>query len=72
MLVCGTQTHGGLNHSLDALRDAFAKAKLPAEIEMCAGTKLGWSPTDSHVYDHDQVEKARPRMLALFDRALAV
>jgi carboxymethylenebutenolidase len=55
----------------DTLRDAFAKAKLPAEIEVYAGTKHGWCPTDSHVYDHDQAEKAWGRMLALFDRALA-
>jgi carboxymethylenebutenolidase len=55
----------------DTLRDAFAKAKLPAEIEVYAGTKHGWCPTDSHVYDHDQAEKAWGRMLALFDRSLA-
>jgi len=54
----------------DTLRDAFAKAKLPAEIEVYAGTKHGWCPIDSHVYDHDQAEKAWGRMLALFDRAL--
>ena len=55
----------------DTLRDAFAKAKLPAEIEVYAGTKHGWCPTDSPVYDHDQAEKAWTRMLALFKRALA-
>jgi carboxymethylenebutenolidase len=54
----------------DTLRDAFAKAKLPAEIEVYAGTKHGWCPTDSHVYDHDQAEKAWGRMLALFGRSL--
>lgn len=53
------------------LRDAFAQAKLPAEIEVYADTKHGWCPTDSHVYDHDQAEKAWARMLALFSRALA-
>jgi carboxymethylenebutenolidase len=55
----------------DTLRDAFAKAKLPAEIEVYAGTKHGWCPTDSKVYDHAQAEKAWGRMLALFERALA-
>jgi carboxymethylenebutenolidase len=54
----------------DTLRDAFAAAKLPAEIEVYAGTKHGWCPTDSPVYDHDQAEKAWSRMLALFKRAL--
>ena len=53
------------------LRDAFAKASLPAEIEVYAGTQHGWCPTDSHVYDHDQAEKAWGRMLALFGGALA-
>ena len=55
----------------DTLRDAFAKAKLPAEIEVYAGTKHGWCPTDSAVYDHAQAEKAWGRMLALFGRSLA-
>ncbi len=55
----------------DTLRDAFAKAKLPAEIEVYAGTQHGWCPTDSQVYNHDQAEKAWSRMLALFKEALA-
>jgi len=53
------------------LRDSFAKAKLPAEIEVYAGTQHGWCPTDSHVYNHDQAEKAWSRMLALFGSSLA-
>lgn len=55
----------------DTLRDAFARAKLPAEIEVYAGTKHGWCPTDAAVYDHDQAEKAWSRMLALFSRSLS-
>ena len=55
----------------DTLRAAFDKAKLPAEIEVYAGTKHGWCPTDSPVYDHDQAEKAWERMMALFAKALA-
>ena len=55
----------------DVLRAAFAKAGLPAEIEVYAGTKHGWCPLDSKVYDHDQAEKAWSRMLALFHSALA-
>ena len=54
----------------DTLRAAFDTVKLPAEIEVYAGTKHGWCPTDGRVYDHDQAEKAWGRMLALFDRAL--
>jgi carboxymethylenebutenolidase len=53
------------------LREAFAKAKLPAEIEVYPGTIHGWCPIDSRVYDREQAEKAWGRMLALFSTALA-
>jgi carboxymethylenebutenolidase len=53
------------------LRDAFAKANLPAEIEVYAGAQHGWCPPDSQVYNHDQAEKAWSRMLVLFETALA-
>jgi carboxymethylenebutenolidase len=55
----------------DVLREAFAKAHLPAEIEVYAGTMHGWCPPDSHVYDHDQAEKAWSRLLALLNSSLA-
>ncbi len=55
----------------DVLRDYFAKAHLPAEIEVYAGTLHGWCPPDSQVYNHDQAEKAWTRMLALFSDSLA-
>jgi carboxymethylenebutenolidase len=55
----------------DVLRDAFANAKLPAEIEVYAGAMHGWCPPDSQVYNHDQAEKAWSRMLVLFKTALA-
>ncbi|MGH8443121.1 MAG: dienelactone hydrolase family protein [Nevskiaceae bacterium] len=55
----------------DTLRAAFAQAQLPAEIEVYAGTKHGWCPTDSPVYEHDQAEKAWSRTLALFGKALS-
>lgn len=55
----------------DILRDAFAKAGLPAEIEVYAGAKHGWCPPDSAVYNAAQAEKAWERMLALFGKALA-
>jgi carboxymethylenebutenolidase len=53
------------------LRDSFAKAKLPAEIEVYEGTLHGWCPTDSQVYNQEQAEKAWGRMLVLFKEALA-
>ena len=54
----------------DVLRDSFAKAHLPAEVEVYAGTMHGWCPPDSQVYNHDQAEKAWSRMLALFSSSL--
>lgn len=54
----------------DVLRDAFAKAKLPAEIEVYTGALHGWCPPDSQVYNHDLAEKAWSRQLALFKTAL--
>ena len=55
----------------DVLRESFAKAKLPAEIEVYKGTLHGWCPPDSHVYNQEQAEKAWSRLLALFKTALA-
>jgi carboxymethylenebutenolidase len=55
----------------NALREAFAKAKLPAEIEVYEGTLHGWCPPDSQVYNEAQAEKAWSRMLAVFGKALA-
>jgi carboxymethylenebutenolidase len=55
----------------DVLREAFAKSKVPAEIEVYAGAMHGWCPTDSQVYNKEQAEKAWSRMLELFKRALS-
>ncbi len=55
----------------NVLREAFAKARLPAEIEVYAGTLHGWCPPDARVYNHDQAEKAWSRLLALFKTSLA-
>src|SRR6204780_1933607 len=55
----------------NVLKETFAKANLPAEIEVYAGSMHGWCPPDSHVYDHDQAEKAWSRLLVLFSQSLA-
>jgi carboxymethylenebutenolidase len=55
----------------DVLRESFAKANLPAEIEVYSGALHGWCPPDSPVYNHDQAEKAWSRMIALFTTSLA-
>jgi carboxymethylenebutenolidase len=53
------------------LKDTFAQANLPAEIEVYTGTAHGWCPPDSHVYNEPQAEKAWNRLLALYGKALA-
>ena len=55
----------------NALREAFAAAGRPAEIEVYAGTLHGWCPPDSAVYHEAQAERAWSRLLALFETALA-
>jgi carboxymethylenebutenolidase len=56
--------------SKEVLREAFAAANLPAEIEVYKNALHGWCPPDSAVYDEIQAEKAWSRMLALFKTAL--
>jgi carboxymethylenebutenolidase len=53
------------------LKETFAKANLPAEIEVYAGSAHGWCPPDSKVYNEPQAEKAWSRLLALYAKALA-
>ena len=55
----------------DVLKETFAKASLPAEIEVYAGAAHGWCPPDSQVYNEPQAEKAWARLLALYGKALA-
>lgn len=52
------------------LRESFAKARLPAEIEVYKGTLHGWCPPDSQVYNQEQAEKAWARLLVSFKNAL--
>jgi carboxymethylenebutenolidase len=55
----------------NVLKETFAKAKLPAEIEVYAGAAHGWCPPDSAVYNEKQAERAWARLLVLFKTALA-
>jgi len=55
----------------NVLKDTFEKAKLPAEIEVYAGSQHGWCPPDSTVYTEPLAEKAWSRLLALYGKALA-
>jgi carboxymethylenebutenolidase len=54
----------------DIMKETFAKAGLPAEIEVYAGAAHGWCPPDSKVYNEAQAEKAWSRLLALYGKAL--
>jgi carboxymethylenebutenolidase len=53
----------------NVLKETFAKAKLPAEIEVYPAAH-GWCPPDSQVYNEPQAEKAWSRLLALYSKAL--
>ena len=55
----------------DVLKETFAKANRPAEIEVYAGAAHGWCPPDSGVYNEPQAEKAWARLLVLYGKALA-
>jgi carboxymethylenebutenolidase len=52
------------------LKETFAKASLPAEIEVYEGAAHGWCPPDSSVYSEPRAEKAWARLLALYGKAL--
>ena len=53
-----------------ALRSVFARAKVPAQIEVFPGTSMGWCMQDSTYYNEAQAERAWSRMLTLFSRSL--
>jgi carboxymethylenebutenolidase len=56
--------------SKDLLKEAYAKAKLPAEIEVYPA-QHGWCALDSAIYDEAQANKAHDRLVALMKTALA-
>jgi len=54
----------------DVMKETFAKAGLPAEVEVYPAMH-GWCPPDSGVYSEPQAEKAWSRLLVLYGKALA-
>ncbi len=54
----------------NVLKETFAKANLPAEIDVYKGAH-GWCPPDSTVYNESEAERAWGRLLALYGKALA-
>ena len=57
-------------NSKTILKDAFAAAKVDAEVEVYKAAH-GWCPPDTTVYNREESERAWGRMLAMFDKALA-
>ena len=55
----------------NVLKATFAKANLPAEVEVYTGAQHGWCPPDAGVYNEPLAEKAWGRLLALYGKALA-
>ena len=55
----------------NVLKETFANAKRPAEIEVYEGAAHGWCPPDSGVYNEPQAEKAWSRLIALYGKALS-
>ena len=55
----------------NVLRETFAAADLPAEIEVYEGALHGWCSLDSSVYNEALAERAWSRLLVLFETALA-
>jgi carboxymethylenebutenolidase len=52
------------------LKETFAKANLPAEIEVYKAAH-GWCPPDTTVYNKEEAERAWSRLLVLYGKALA-
>jgi carboxymethylenebutenolidase len=57
-------------NSKNILKEAFAAAKVEAEVEVYKAAH-GWCPPDTAVYDRGESERAWSRMLAMFEKALA-
>ncbi len=55
--------------SKQVLKEAFAQAKLGAEIEVYPAGH-GWCPPDTKVYNQEQAERAWARLLVLFEKSL--
>lgn len=53
------------------MKETFAKANVPAEIEVYTGAAHGWCPPDTAVYNEALAEKAWSRLLALYGKTLA-
>ena len=72
MLHCVAENDDESNpEAKNILRDAYASAGIPAEIEVYDGAMHGWCALDSQVYNEPQAERAWSRLLTLFETALS-
>jgi carboxymethylenebutenolidase len=72
MLHCVAQNDDDNNpQAKETLREAYAAAGIPAEIEVYADAMHGWCAIDSQVYFQAQAERAWARQLNLFESALS-
>ncbi len=60
----------GAPEEKNVLKETFAKANVPAEIEVYAGPH-GWCLPDFPIYNAQEAERAWSRLLALYSKALA-
>jgi carboxymethylenebutenolidase len=71
LIAIAANDHARSPNEKNVLKETFAKASLPAEIEVYADAAHGWCPPDSRVYNEPQAEKAWSRLLVLYGKALA-
>jgi carboxymethylenebutenolidase len=71
LIAIAANDDGRSPNEKSVLKETFAKANLPAEIEVYEGAAHGWCPPDSGVYNEPQAEKAWSRLLALYEKGLA-
>jgi carboxymethylenebutenolidase len=71
LIAIAADDDAGNPESKNVLRKAFDDARVPARIDVYEGSKHGWCPPDSQVYNQVQAELAWGRLLELFKTALA-
>jgi carboxymethylenebutenolidase len=71
LIAIAANDDGRAPNDKTTLKETFAKANLPAEIEVYEGSMHGWCPPDSTVYNEPLAEKAWSRLLVLYGKALS-
>ncbi len=71
LIAIAANDDGRAPNDKTTLKETFAKANLPAEIEVYEGSMHGWCPPDSTAYNEPLAEKAWSRLLVLYGKALS-